>query len=123
MIPAPMGAVRHDDDSRGGLFWRRPDQPYRAVGAWGGQGMPIFIVQGRYSRDAIKGMIANPENRAEAASKLIEAAGGNLLAYYVTLGEYDWLTISEFPDTQGVSAAVLAAAASGSLTVPKLCGP
>ncbi|MDF2974090.1 MAG: hypothetical protein K0R61_4540, partial [Microvirga sp.] len=28
--------------------------------------MPIFITQGRYSRDAIKGMIANPEDRAEA---------------------------------------------------------
>jgi len=30
--------------------------------------MPIFISQGRYSHDAIKGMIANPEDRAEAAS-------------------------------------------------------
>ena len=60
--------------------------------------MPIFITQGRYSRDAIKGMIANPEDRAEAASKLFEAAGGKLLAYYVTLGEYDWLIVSEFPD-------------------------
>jgi uncharacterized protein with GYD domain len=81
--------------------------------------MPIFIVQGRYSRDAIKGMIANPEDRAEAASKLMEAAGGKLLAYYVTLGEYDWLTIGEFPDAQGVSAAVLAAAASGGVTDTK----
>ena len=30
--------------------------------------MPIFISQGRYSRDAIKGMIAKPEDRAEAAT-------------------------------------------------------
>ena len=27
----------------------------------------------------------------EAAAKLIEAAGGKMLAYYVTFGEYDWL--------------------------------
>ena len=78
--------------------------------------MPIFITQGRYSLDAIKGMIANPEDRAEAATKLFEAAGGKLLAYYVTLGEYDWLTIGEFPDLQSVSAAVLAGAASGGVT-------
>ena len=43
--------------------------------------MPIFISQGRYSRDAIKGMTANPEDRAEAATKLIEGAGGKMLAY------------------------------------------
>jgi uncharacterized protein with GYD domain len=78
--------------------------------------MPVFISQGRSSRDAIKGMIAKPEDRAEAVSKLFEAAGGKLLAYYVTLGEYDWLIVSEFPDHQSVSAAVLAAAASGGVT-------
>src|SRR6186713_343472 len=78
--------------------------------------MPIFISQGRYSRDAIKGMIAKPEDRAEAANKLFEAAGGKLLTYYVTLGEYDWLIVSEFPDHQSVSAAVLAATASGGVT-------
>jgi uncharacterized protein with GYD domain len=61
-------------------------------------------------------MVANPEDRAEAATKLFEAAGGKLLAYYVTLGEYDWLIVSEFPDLQSVSAAVLAAAASGGVT-------
>ena len=32
--------------------------------------MPIFITQGRYSRDAIKGMLAKPEDRLEAAAKL-----------------------------------------------------
>src|SRR3954471_18771528 len=78
--------------------------------------MPIFITQGRYSRDAIKGMIANPEDRAEAATKLFEAAGGKLLAYYVTLGEYDWMTICEFPDHQSASASMVAAAASGGVT-------
>src|SRR3954447_19149766 len=78
--------------------------------------MPLFITQGRYSRDAIQGMTANPEDRAEAAGRLFEAAGGKILSYYVTLGEYDWLIVSEFPDHQTVSAAVLAAAGSGGVT-------
>ena len=44
--------------------------------------MPIFISQGRYSQDAIRGMVKTPEDRAEAVSKLIEAAGGRLLSFY-----------------------------------------
>jgi len=35
--------------------------------------MTIFITQGRYTRDAIKGMIASPEDRSEAVSGLIAA--------------------------------------------------
>jgi uncharacterized protein with GYD domain len=78
--------------------------------------MPIFISQGRYSREAIKGLVAKPEDRGELVTKVIEAAGGKLLAYYVTFGEYDWLTVSEFPDHQGISTVMLAAAAGGGIT-------
>jgi uncharacterized protein with GYD domain len=78
--------------------------------------MPVFITQGRYSREAMRGMAATPEDRTQAVSRLVEAAGGRLLSYYVTFGEYDWLLISEGPDTQSVSAAVIAAAAGGGVT-------
>src|SRR4051794_19395548 len=114
-----MGAVHRSGRGQGGVLCPGPDQPYRTIGVRGGRSMPIFITQGRYSRDAIKGMIANPEDRAEAAGRLFAAAGGKLLSYYVTLGEYDWLIVSEFPDAQAVSAAVLAAAASGGVTDEK----
>ena len=74
--------------------------------------MPIYITQGRYTRDAIKGMIIKPEDRADAVSRLLAKAGGKLLGYYLTFGEYDFLVISELPnDTQ--AAAVLLAAATG----------
>jgi hypothetical protein len=32
--------------------------------------MPIYITQGRYTRDAIKGMIVKPEDRADAVVRL-----------------------------------------------------
>lgn len=74
--------------------------------------MPIYITQGRYTREAVKGMIIKPEDRADAVARLLAKAGGKLLGYYVTFGEYDFLTIAEMPnDTQ--AAAVLLAAASG----------
>ena len=75
--------------------------------------MPIFITRGRYPRDVIKGMIANPEDRAEVVAKLAQAAGGKLLAYYVTLGEHDFEVITEMPSHKEASTVVLAAAAGG----------
>ncbi len=78
--------------------------------------MPIFVSQGCYSQDALKGMLAKPEDRGEAAAKLVQAAGGKMLAYYVTFGEYDWLVVSEMPDEQHAAAFVLTAAASGGVT-------
>ena len=49
--------------------------------------MPIFISQGRYSQAAMQGMVKAPEDRTGPVTKLIEAAGGKLLSYYVTFGE------------------------------------
>ena len=46
-------------------------QAARAARAAGEDRMPIYITQGRYTRDAIKGMIAKPEDRADAVSRLL----------------------------------------------------
>jgi uncharacterized protein with GYD domain len=78
--------------------------------------MTIFITQGRYSRDAIKGMLAKPEDRSEVVAKLVQAAGGKMLAYYVTLGETDFLVISEMPSHKEASQVSLIAAASGGVS-------
>jgi len=92
--------------------------------------MPIFISRGRFTSDAIKGMLAKPENREEAVAKLFQSVGGRLMAWYLTFGHHDWLAIGEFPDAKaavtpqgsvrrseyGVASAVLAAAGGGSLS-------
>src|SRR5438552_2015950 len=77
--------------------------------------MPIFISRGRFTSDAVKGMLAKPENREEAVAKLFQSVGGRLIAWYLTFGHHDWLVIGEFPDEKAASAAILAAAAGGSL--------
>jgi uncharacterized protein with GYD domain len=78
--------------------------------------MPLYITQGRFTADAVKGMIAKPEDRATAVAALAEKAGGKLLSYYVTFGEYDFLVVAEAPDSQTAAAVVLAAAAGGGVT-------
>ena len=78
--------------------------------------MPIYITRGRYSAESIKNLVANPEDRQQAVSTLVEAAGAKLLNFYVTLGHYDFLVITEAPSAKEASAAIVAAAAAGSVT-------
>ena len=78
--------------------------------------MPIYITQGRYTREAIKGMMVRPEDRAEAVSRLLAKAGGRLLGYYLTFGDYDFISIAEVPSDLQAAAVLLAAASSGGVT-------
>jgi uncharacterized protein with GYD domain len=78
--------------------------------------MPIYITQGRYTRDAIKGMIVRPEDRANDVARLMSKVGGRLLGYYVTFGEYDFLTIVETPSDVQMAAALFAAGSGGGVT-------
>lgn len=78
--------------------------------------MPVFITQGRYTREAIKGMITRPEDRADAVSRLFSKAGARLLNYYVTFGEYDFLLIAEVSSETQMAAILLAAGSGGGVT-------
>ena len=73
--------------------------------------MPIYISRGRFTTDAVKGMMAKPENREKAVSNLFKSVGGKLIGWYLTFGPHDWLVIGEFPDNKAAASAVLAAAA------------
>ncbi len=74
--------------------------------------MPTYIIQGRYSHEAMKGMVAKPEDRAAAVAKLLENAGGRLVAYYMTFGPADFHVTVEMPDEKAMLS-VLGAAAAG----------
>jgi uncharacterized protein with GYD domain len=78
--------------------------------------MPIYISRGKFTNDALKGMLAKPENREDAVANLFKSVGGKLIGWYLTFGRHDWLVIGEFPDAKVAASAVLAAAAGGSLS-------
>ena len=44
--------------------------------------MPIYISRGRYTADAVKSVLARPENREEAVAKLFKSVGGKLIGWY-----------------------------------------
>ena len=78
--------------------------------------MTIYISRGRFTSDAVKGMLGKPENREEAVAKLFKSVGGKLIGWYLTMGHFDWLVIGEFPNEKAAASAILAAAAGGSLS-------
>src|SRR3954464_9400831 len=78
--------------------------------------MPTYLSRGRFTTDAVKGMLARPENREEVVAKLFKSVGGKLIGWYLTFGHHDWMAIGEFPDAKAAASAILAAAAGGSLS-------
>ena len=60
--------------------------------------MPHFMMQVKYSADAVKAMVANPQDRKKAAAAAVEAAGGKLMCVYFSFGAKDILAIYEAPN-------------------------
>jgi uncharacterized protein with GYD domain len=59
----------------------------------------LWVSYGKVSQEGIKGMVANPQNRAEAVSKLVEALGGKLVSYHMLLnGDIDFFIVTDVPD-------------------------
>src|SRR5918993_1956770 len=77
--------------------------------------MLTFIIQGHYTQEAMRGMVASPEDRAAAAGTMMEKAGGRLVAFYLTFGSYDFLCVCEAPDEATMAAVAAAERASGSV--------
>jgi len=78
--------------------------------------MAIFIMQGRFTSQYVKGGVAAPEDRHAAMSRLCEQASGRLISLYYTLGQYDFALISEMPDAQSAAVLPLVISAGGAVT-------
>ena len=59
--------------------------------------MSTFIGLVNYTDQGIRTIKASPE-RAGAARETLDAMGGELLAYFLTMGSYDFVIIFEAPD-------------------------
>lgn len=75
--------------------------------------MAIYITQGNYTAQAMKGMIDSPEDRVNAVAALMDSVGAKLLHMYMTTGEYDFLTIAEGDDVTDLMAGLMVAGSSG----------
>jgi uncharacterized protein with GYD domain len=74
--------------------------------------MPTYVTLYKMTEQAIKDIKGSPA-RVEAAIKMAEKAGGRTIGVWYTMGEYDLVAVSEWPDDKTACAAALAQAALG----------
>ena len=58
--------------------------------------MPTYITLIRYTQRGIENAKESPA-RLEKAKQAMKAAGGEMKAFYLTIGQYDAVAISEAP--------------------------
>ena len=67
--------------------------------------MPIFMMFGKYSSEALKGISSD---RTDKAVELIEKNGGKVVSMYAVMGEHDLVFTLDFPDAEKAFAASVA---------------
>jgi uncharacterized protein with GYD domain len=64
--------------------------------------------------------IMNATARIEEGIKLLEKMGGKLIGVYMVMGEYDFITVSEFPSDEVKTAFALALSSQGNVKTTTL---
>ena len=76
--------------------------------------MPTYISLVRYTDQGMRNIRESPA-RLDAAKNAFSAMGGELKQWYLAMGRYDAVVVSEFPDDETAEKAQLAIAALGSI--------
>lgn len=80
----------------------------------GGLKMPTYITLANYTQKGIEN-IKNSPARLEKVKEAIKAAGGEFKAFYLTMGHYDVVVISEAPNDEAYAATILAIGSAGAV--------
>jgi|TARA_B110000093_G_C12782341_1_gene331059 uncharacterized protein with GYD domain len=87
--------------------------------------MPLYCLQGRYTKAAMSTIIDNKEDRTTAAAAACESVGGKLLGMYGAQGQdYHIMAIADMPSLQSYMALYMKIMQSGafeSLKTVNLC--
>jgi len=81
--------------------------------------MPHFVTLVHYTQQGIAKIKESPA-RLDAAKKAAEAAGGKIHGWYLTMGQYDAVLISEFPTDEAAAKFTLASGALGNIATETL---
>ncbi len=81
--------------------------------------MATFISLVNYSEQGIKNIKDSPD-RAAAVKKLAQSLGGDMTQLYLTLGAYDLIVVSEFPDAATAAKFALTVGAQGNVRTTTL---
>lgn len=77
--------------------------------------MPTYITLWDYTQHGIENIDDSPE-RLDSAIELIDSVGGELQAFYLTMGTHDIVTVAEFPDDDAAAKALLRIGQTGAVS-------
>ena len=81
--------------------------------------MPTYISLVKWTDQGIRNIKESPQ-RLDATKEAIEAAGGKLISFYLTMGRYDQVIIVEGPSDETAAALVLSAGSQGNVRTETL---
>lgn len=80
----------------------------------GGSYMPTYISLVNLTEQGVK-EVKNAPERLRAFDDAAKEAGGKLVGFYLVLGQYDYVVITEAPDDQTAARLILSTIAQGSV--------
>jgi len=81
--------------------------------------MPHYVTLLRYTQQGAAKIKESP-TRLDAARKAAEGAKGKIHSWYLTMGKYDAVLISEFPDDEAAARFLLSTGALGNVSTQTL---
>jgi uncharacterized protein with GYD domain len=81
--------------------------------------MPTYISLVKYTHQGISAIKESP-NRLAANKELLNRYGAEMKAFYLTMGRYDMVTISEAPDDATAAKVALTVGSTGNLITETL---
>jgi uncharacterized protein with GYD domain len=78
--------------------------------------MPLYLSRFSYTPETWARLIANPEDRREAARTYIESVGGTIHGFWYAFGTHDGYNLWEAPDNVSMAAVALAISGGGALS-------
>jgi uncharacterized protein with GYD domain len=77
--------------------------------------MALYLSRFTYTPETWARMMANPEDRSQAAESYIESVDGKLHGFWYAFGTHDGYTLWEAPDNVSMAAVALAISGGGAL--------
>lgn len=76
--------------------------------------MPSYLSLVNWTEQGVRNIKESPQ-RLDAVKQAVQAAGGRLIFFYMTMGEYDIATLFEAPDDETMARVLLSIAAQGNV--------
>ena len=81
--------------------------------------MPTYITLGNWTDQGVRN-VKDASKRIDAAKKMMKDAGGEMKAFYMTMGAYDLVTVVEAPNDEVVAKILLSIGGLGNVRTTTL---